>query len=27
MSFFAPSHGAGYFPFGESNQSHSRWTR
>src|SRR5690348_11632301 len=27
MSFSAPSHGAGYFPFGESNQSHSRWTR
>src|SRR5690348_5683251 len=27
MSFSAPSHGAGYFPFGESNQSHSRRTR
>jgi len=25
--FSAPSHGAGYFPFKESNQSHSRWTR
>src|SRR5690348_845425 len=27
MSFSAPSHGAGYFPFGESSQNHSRWTR
>src|SRR5690348_16671780 len=27
MSFSAPPRGADYFPFGESNQSHSRWTR